>query len=256
MHSSRKIPNAKRAAIGSRAVMAATTIAIVLTALLIILGRVSSHTSAYSQPPPTSGSPIVGPSPSQPPPTPTPTSTPPPTVLAHVNSKGSLNAPVTIIEYSDFQCSHCQQFALTIAKQLDTTYIETGKVRLIYKHLIAFGQESLLAAEASECAAEQGQFWPYYELLMQLRASPDVDDLPISRLESLASQLGLDMATFRASLESEKYRGKVLQDDADGRALGIKGVPAFFINGVKMEGVASFEALQNVIEDALKRAAG
>ncbi len=184
---------------------------------------------------------------------PTPGTPPSPPVPISGKSKGSPNAPVTIIDYSDFQCSHCQEFALTIEKQLQTAYIDTGKVLFIYKHIIAYGEESQLAAEASEAAAEQGKFWPYYDLLMQARASTKTDDLPISKLQSLAQQVGLDMETFNASLQSHKYREKVLQEDAEGRALGVTAVPTFFINGIKKDGASSFEELQVIIDDILEK---
>jgi protein-disulfide isomerase len=225
---------AQKWVVGQGAFVGVTAMAIVMAAVLVILGRVSSHEAAILPPPGT---------------------TPSPSVIISGTSMGSPNAPVTIVVYSDFQCYHCQRFALTIEKQLESTYIETGKVRIIYKHIVAYGPESLLAAEAAECAAEQNQFWPYHDLLMQLRASSTAEDLPIEKLQSLAQQIGLDMATFNASLESGKYEAKVMRDDAEGRALGLTSIPAFFINGVKADDsvAGSFEAFQKILDNILTR---
>jgi protein-disulfide isomerase len=206
----------------------ATVTAILLAALPIILGRLSA---GYNVPlAPESG-----------------------IAVTSGTTIGSPGAPVTIVEYSDFQCSHCQQFVITVKPQLDSTYIQTGKVRLIYKHMIAFGSESLLAAEAAEYAAGQNKFWPFYDMLMQLRASPSASDLSAETLQNIAEQLGLDTAALNASLQSERYRAKVLADDAEAKALGIKGVPAFFVNGVKApDNVSqSFTEFRKVIDDAL-----
>ena len=169
------------------------------------------------------------------------------------NSKGSPDAPVTIIEYADFQCYYCQQFAINIEPQLEKLYIATGKVRLVYRHFVIYEDESWKAAEASECASEQSQFWPYYNALMRFRASPQTEDLSVLRLESLAQQLGLDMTLFKSSLESGKYKARVIQDDAEGRALGIAGTPTFFINGVRLNGATSIQALQRIIDPILDR---
>jgi protein-disulfide isomerase len=228
---------AQKWVVGRGAFIGVTAMAVVMAVILVILGWVSSHGETISPPPPTT------------------TSTPSPTVIVSGTSIGSPKAPVTIVMYSDFQCSHCQRFALTIEKQLESNYVETGKVRIIYRHIVAYGPESLLAAEAAECAAEQNRFWPYHDLLMQLRASSTADDLPIEKLQSLAQQIGLDMATFNASLESGKYEAKVMRDDAEGRALGLTNIPAFFINGVKADDsvAGSFEAFQKILDDILTR---
>ena len=212
----------------------ATAIAIVAVSALIILGRVSYARTDFFPLPPTSDSPGV-------------TTLPPDTFI------GSPNALVTIVVYSDFQCGPCQAFALITEKELERNYIEAGKVRIVYKHLIEGGEESMLAAQAAECAAEQNKFWPYHDLLMQIRASSTVSDLSVAKLESLAQQLGLNIETFDDSLMSGKFKEKVLHDDAEARALGVTGTPTFFINRMKGTGYKPFEAFQKVIEELLHR---
>ncbi len=226
-----------------------TLAAVIIAVVLIALGRISSSTAEVSAPAPNPTSTILATSTPKP-----PSSTSPSSIPAVLDTaKGSLNAPITIIEYSDFQCAHCQEFALTIEGQLDKLYVDTGKVRFIYKFIIAYGEESLRADEAAASAAEQGQFWPYYYKLMELGASPAVDDLPLKKLEDLAQQLGLVMPTFKSSLESGKWEAYVRQDHAAGVALGVKGTPTFFINGVKQEGAPTLKVLQDIIGPMLQK---
>jgi protein-disulfide isomerase len=229
----------RKKAFGKRAFFGVTAMSIVIAALLVTLSCISSNEEVITS--------------STEPPNGSKTTTP--SIVVSGTSIGSPYALITIVIYSDFQCFHCQRFALTVEKQLDSAYVETGKVRFIYKHIVAYGPESLLAAEASECAAEQNQFWPYHYALMELRLSSQSDDLSIEKLQSLAQQLGLDMIAFNTSLESGKYQEKVLRDDAEGRGLGLTSVPAFFINGVKADDsvAGSFEAFQKVLDEELIR---
>lgn len=231
----------------------ATTVAIVAAVFLIGLGRVSYARTDFFPLPPFAASPSVTLDPALG----TEASGAVPSSPAPISgtSLGSPQAPVTIVVYSDFQCSACQQFAATTEKELESSYVATGKVRLIYKHLIVHGEESRLAAQASECAAAQGKFWPYHDLLMQMRASPEKDDLSIATLEGLAQQVGLDMAAFDASLRSGKYDAKVTSDDAEGRALGVPGTPTYFVNRMKGSGYKPFAAFQKVVEELLKESA-
>ena len=216
-----------------------TLAALLLSAILIVLGRMSSHEPSIA-PQPTSS---------------TSTTTSTPAVIAYGTSLGAPNAPVTLVIYSDFQCYFCQQFALGIQKQLETTYVAEGKVRLVYRHIVAYGDESELAAEASECAAEQNQFWPYHDLLMQLRLSSTSADLTPEKAVDLARQLGLNVDTFGASLTSGRFRVKVAQEDTEARALGITNIPKFYFNGVVADDSIgkSFAAFQEIIDAELAR---
>ncbi len=170
-------------------------------------------------------------------------------------SLGTSDAPVVIIEYSDFQCRYCQDFALDIAPRIEAAYVKTGKVRIEYRHVIVLGAESQLAAEAAECAAEQNQFWPFYNNLMWRQYSPDLADITVERLREIARQIGLDMALFNASLASGKFKEKVARDDIEGRAWGITGIPAFFVNDVladsKVKG--NFALFSEIIDAELAR---
>ncbi len=229
----------------------ATAVAIVAAAVLIMLGRASYARTGFFLLPPISGSPSVTTLPAPPEANP-PGATTSPSAFISGTSNGSPSAPITIVVYSDFQCVPCQQFALTTEKELERVYVETGKVRLVYKHFIVYGEESMLAAQAADSAAEQNKFWPYHDLLMQMQASPKVEDISVAKLKSLAEQVGLNMAAFDASLKSGKYREKVIHDDAEGRALGITGTPTFLVNRMKGIGNKPLEAFQKVLEELLE----
>ena len=124
---------------------------------------------------------------------------------------------------------------------------------LIFRFIDLFNEDSQRANEAAACAAEQGSFWPYYYLLMQQKASPRVNDLPLEKLESLAQQLNLDMPVFKASLESGKFGALIRQDDAEARGLGVLGTPTFFINGIKIEGTKTLQEFQIIIDPLLPK---
>ena len=234
---------------------AGTTGAILLAVILIVLSRISLPSTPDVLPTPVQPSVVISPTQTS---RLSPTMTIPTTTGPFVDLPtymGSSAAPVTVIEYSDFQCAHCQTFALTVEDELAKAYIATGKVRLIYKFANLYMQdESQLANEAAACAAEQGQFWPYYFLLMSQRASPSKEDLTIEKLQSLAGQLGLNMETFSSSLNSHRFLAKVILDDNDRIALGVSGTPTFFINGIKKDGARSLQDLADIIDPLLEEA--
>jgi protein-disulfide isomerase len=136
------------------------------------------------------------------------------------------------------------------------TYVKTGKIRLVYKHLIGYGDESRLAAEAAECAAEQNLFWPYYEALMQSSFSSTKEDITVEKLYEIAEFVGLYVAQFDQSLASGKYKAKVSQDDVEGRSFGYNTIPMLFINGEKLEDkyIAGLEEFQKYMDEKLAEA--
>jgi protein-disulfide isomerase len=261
-----KKPVPKMKIFSSSSFAAATVLAVLLGIIMIALGRAGYTKEFFTAPPPGTFVPIITPSGTPPGSTtpgtstgptssPQPTNNPSGTVPANYisgSSMGSPDAPVTIIEYADYQCSICQQFALTTEKDLERVYIATGKVRFIFKNAIVYGDESLLAAQAAEAAAEQNKFWPYHDLLMQGKFSSKAEDITLAKLQTLAQIAGLNMDQFNSALSSGKFKDKVMQDDAEGRALGVKGTPTFFVNGNIGTGDIPFDAFQKYIEQILQ----
>ncbi len=217
----------KKPSVGRRALVGANMTAIIIAAVLIFLSRVAQPAELSELPPSYQ-------------------------VLASGTSLGLANAPVTIIVFTDYQCNVCQTFALTTEKKIMKAYVETGKVRLVFKHFVVYGEESMQAAMASEAAAEQNKFWEYHDLLMKMRFSSKVEDVTTAKLQNLAEQAGLDMEAFNASFLSEKYREKVVQDCNEGKALDVRGAPTFFVDGRKGQGDVSFASFQNTIEALLE----
>ena len=221
--------------------------AILLAALLIILSRVSSNEGpgSTSTKLPDGSTTTLSEN----------TTESKPTIIVSGKSIGSPSAPITIVEYTDFQCHYCQKFALEIEPLIDRYYIQTGKVRFVIYPVVAFGDESRLAAEASECAAEQNQFWPYYHALMRLELSSSTEDFTAEKAKELAQQSGLNVTLFNESLDSGKYKDKVLQDDTEARSLGFEFIPAFFVNGVQAGEIVegSFGEFSKVLDEELER---
>jgi protein-disulfide isomerase len=161
---------------------------------------------------------------------------------------GPQDAPVTLVEFSDFQCPFCARVRPTIAA-LKRKYGE--KLRVVYRHFpLAFHAEAALAAEAAVEAGEQGKFWEYHAVL---GANPK--SLTRADLEAYADQLGLNMPRFRQALDDRRHLGVVGADMAEGARIGVRGTPSLFINGVAVLGSKPMDVFTKVIDAELKRGA-
>ncbi len=174
---------------------------------------------------------------------------------------GEADAPVTIVDFSNFLCPHCSRFAQTTKKKIEEAYVRTGKVRFVYRHLVFTDPNGnggdVLAALASDCAGEQGRFWDFHDALFEVqRQAIDKGGFTVQDLTGLAGDLGLDTATFGACLVERQPQDRILSDLRDAQKLGVQGTPTFFINGRKVVGNQPYEVFQGVIEDALKGAGG
>jgi protein-disulfide isomerase len=162
--------------------------------------------------------------------------------------KGSEDAPVTTVEFSDFECSFCARFFAETLPLIEESYLRTGKVRLIYRDYPVAGHSyAQKAGEAAECADEQGKFWDYHDMLFENQGA-----LGTASLKQYAQDLGLDTARFNECLDSDQMAAEVQSDHGDGQAYGVGGTPTFFINGVKVVGAQPYEVFQQVIEQELK----
>lgn len=159
---------------------------------------------------------------------------------------GKADAPIEIIEFSDFQCPYCTRGAETI-EQVKKHYAD--KVTVVYRHFpLPMHDRADEGAEASECANEQGKFWEYHDqLFANQKMMSDAD------LKTYATNVGLDVAKFEECLASDKHVATVEQDMAEGKAVGMSGTPGFFINGRMLGGAQPFEAFQEVIDAELAR---
>ena len=146
--------------------------------------------------------------------------------------RGEEDAPVTIIEFSDFQCPFCERFYSQTLPQLEEEYISTGKVKLVYRDFpLSFHQEAQPAAEAAECAGEQGKYWEMHDKIFENQAS-----LSNANYKKWAIDIGLNTAKFNTCLDSGAMASEVQKDFTDGQASGVQGTPAFFVNGKLVSG--------------------
>jgi protein-disulfide isomerase len=133
------------------------------------------------------------------------------------------------------------------------SYIDSGKVNLVYKHSAFLGQESAWAAQASECAADQGKFWEYHDLLFERWNGENQGAFAKDKLIGFAKELKLDMAKFEPCLTNDETLQRVIADTEEGRKVGVTGTPTFFINGKPLVGAQPPEVFQAEIEAALKQ---
>src|SRR5258705_8422612 len=169
------------------------------------------------------------------------------TVAPDDPSEGKADAPVTVVEFSDFQCPFCQRVMPTL-KQLRTKYGD--KMRLVLKDfpLTQIYPDALVAAQAGNCAREQGKFWEYHDRLFanQQALQPEL-------LKKYAAEVGLDTAKFNACLDSAKYEARVQESLGVGNRLGITSTPTVYVNGRMVNGAQPIEVFQNIIDDELAR---
>lgn len=163
-------------------------------------------------------------------------------------AKGPRNAPVTIVEFAEFQCPFCARSA-EIVKQLQEKYGD--KLRLVFRDfpLVGFHQYASKAAEAGSCANEQGKFWEMYDKLFANQSN-----LKVPALEQYAAELKLDTARFNQCLDSGKYANTWQRDSDEGSQYGVTGTPTFFVNGRMMVGNLPLEKFTQVIDEELQRA--
>lgn len=160
--------------------------------------------------------------------------------------RGDRNAKITLIEYSDFQCPYCNKLVPTIEKVL-ADY--SGKVRFIYRNypINSIHQYAQKAAEAGECAADQGKFWEMHDKMFANQSA-----LTVANLKSYAKDLGLNQEQFDSCLDSGKYASRVNQQSAEAEAAGLTGTPGTFINNVFINGAYPYETFKATIDNLLK----
>ncbi|MBI2629047.1 DsbA family protein [Candidatus Pacearchaeota archaeon] len=166
---------------------------------------------------------------------------------------GNANAPVTIIEFSDYQCPFCERFFTSTLPQIKKDYIDTGKAKLVYRDfpLSSIHPYAQKAAEAAECAGEQGNnfYWKMHDKLFGNQNALDIESL-----KKYAQEISLDTNKFNTCLDSGAMAQEVSKDTADGTSYGVQGTPAFFINGQEISGAQPFESFKSIIDAELANA--
>jgi protein-disulfide isomerase len=146
--------------------------------------------------------------------------------------EGSTSAKVVLLEWSDFQCPYCGRFFEQTLPSIRKDYIDTGKVKMVFRQFpLSFHPNAEPAAEASECANEQGKFWEYHDKLFS-----NQDALSVENYKAWAKDLGLDTTEFNSCLDSNKYQNEITADMSDGQSSGITGTPGFIVGILQDDG--------------------
>jgi len=168
-------------------------------------------------------------------------------VAATGPAKGPANAPVTIVEFSDFQCPFCSRLTPTI-KEVEQKYGD--KVRVVFRQFpLNFHEHAQKAAEASLCAQDQGKFWEMHDAMFSNQQA-----LAVEQLKAKAAELGLNADKFNKCLDSGEKAAAIQADMKDGQAAGVSGTPAMFVNGRFISGAVPIDQITPVIDDELRRA--
>jgi protein-disulfide isomerase len=174
-------------------------------------------------------------------------------LAANEYSLGSADAPLTIVEFTDYQCPFCKLFQAETWPRLKSNYLDTGKVRFIVRDLpLSFHSGARPAAEAAHCAGEQGKFWPMHEALLAMQLSP-------AGIEQQAKALVPDLKRFHACIAANKYAAAISANADQARAVGFNGTPSFIIGrttpglleGRPLVGTRSYEEFDALLKQAL-----
>ncbi|MBI4168227.1 MAG: DsbA family protein [Candidatus Aenigmarchaeota archaeon] len=176
-------------------------------------------------------------------------------------SLGDVNAPVTIVEFSDFQCPYCRASFREVLPELKANYVNTGKVRFVYRDFpLPFHPAAQPSAEAGECADDQGKFWEMHDKIFgeQDKQGTGTITFTDADLKSWAAEIGLDSVKFNSCMDSHKYKAEVAKDLSDGEAAGVQGTPTFFVGNAKdgyiiIPGAVSYSVFKQVVDQELQR---
>ncbi len=164
---------------------------------------------------------------------------------------GDKDAPVTIVEFSEYQCPYCERHVRETVPQIMEKYVDTGKVKYVFRDFpLEFHPNAIPAALAAECAGDEGndKYFEMHDKIFENQA-----DLSEEKFKELAKEIGLDMDQFNNCFENETHKKEIEKDIADGKALGITGTPGFIINGWGLTGAQPFSEFEKLIEQELNK---
>ncbi len=181
-----------------------------------------------------------------------PTTGPTPAAIAPSDDAlimGDPNAPVTIVEFSDFQCPFCARYFQETWSQLKTEFVDTGRVRYVFKDfpIISIHPQAPKAHEAARCAGDQGEYWTMHDRIFAGQSEWSGRSDHVAVFKSYAAELGLETSDFDTCLDSGRWASAVNVDLAEGASLGVSGTPTFFIDGYPLIGAQPYETFQYAI---------
>lgn len=172
--------------------------------------------------------------------------------LGHLPAQGKENAKVTLIEFSDFECPFCGKFYSETLPQITKEYIDTGKVKLYYRHYpLSFHPKATPLALASECANDQGAFWKIHDKIFDNTST--ISTITDDQIKQWGVDLGLDTNSFNKCYDNKTHQSKIDEDFAAGGAVGVSGTPTFFINGKQLIGAQPFDSFKAIIDQELSK---
>lgn len=171
---------------------------------------------------------------------------------------GSPSATVTLVEFGDYQCFHCNKFFHNTESGIEKNFIDTGKVKMIFKDFTIIGEDSFGAAHASHCANEEGMFWEYHDTLYNHWTGENNGWASYDNLVEFAKQIGLDEKKFEECMNDGRYDSVIEENNSHAKALGIRGTPAFFIISpdgevINVVGSQPYEVFEKIFESVLKK---
>lgn len=175
--------------------------------------------------------------------------------MGHFPAKGNKDAKVTIVEFADFRCPFCEKFYSDSEPQILKDYVDTGKAKFVFRNYAFLGPASVVAANAAECANDQGKFWEMYDYLY--KNQPPESDITMFTSENLtsgaATAIGLNTDQFKSCMDTNKLDKNQAADLAEGQSIGVSGTPTFYINGVQLVGAQPYASIKAVIDQELAK---
>lgn len=184
-----------------------------------------------------------------------------PTALTAVNIKvtaddpvkGSPNAKLTIVEFADYQCPFCARFQQDVLTPMIKDYVDTGKVRFVFKNLAFLGKESTDAANAALCAKEQNKFWEFHDKLFASQNGENQGGFSPDKLKGFAADLGLNASQFNDCLDKQKYNAQVTADIAEANKNGFQSTPSTAVGSTPIIGAQPYAQFKTAIDAELAK---
>ena len=170
---------------------------------------------------------------------------------------GDPNAPITLVEFGDYQCHYCNVFFQSIEKDIVKNYVDTGKVKIIFKDYNIIGEDSVIASQGAHCANDQGLFWEYHDILYSNWTGENNGWASSENLAIFAQQIGLNMNKWSECMKKGSHSQIILKSNDDARTLELTGTPAFFIINSegevsKLFGAQPFEVFKRIFDEQLE----
>ena len=171
---------------------------------------------------------------------------------------GDPDAPITLVEFGDYQCHYCNVFFQSIEKDILKNYVDTGKVKIIFKDYNIIGEDSVKASQGAHCANDQGLFWEYHDILYSNWTGENNGWASPSNLSAFANEINVNMDQWTECMNEKSHSKTIMESNNDARSLELTGTPAFFVinsNGevTKLFGAQPFEVFKKVFDEQLEK---